>query len=78
MSEMTENNNFQNRQEQNGNPEKKAASFPVYSNIYDAFNQGSGNDTGRLGKENTGFSMPDSNQTSFAEAKKNQRKRSKF
>lgn len=78
MSEMTENNNFQNRQEQNGNPEKKAASFPVYSNIYDAFNQDSGNDTGRLGKENTGFSMPDSNQTSFAEANKNQRKRSKF
>lgn len=78
MSEMTENNNFQNRQEQNGNPEKKAASFPVYSNIYEAFNQSSGNDTGRLGKENTDFSMPDSERTSFGEANKNQRKKSKF
>lgn len=45
MSDMTENNNFQNRQEQNGNPEKKAASFPVYNNIYDAFSQGDGNRT---------------------------------
>lgn len=61
MSDMTENNNFQNRQEQNGNPEKKAASFPVYNNIYDAFSQGDGN---RTAQENS----RDSTHAQFSQA----------